>query len=259
MNNKEITAIWYSDSSQRSINVFWPEKECSPTGPQSIITLAKKAGLKEIYFVSNRFYDFITAWRLANENDMQLIFGLEMWVCTNPEEHTEASIADESKVIIWMRSGEGYKDLIKLYSKVYTNIKNKYYKFRGSYNILKEHWTDNLLLSIPFYDSFLHRNTLNYGSAIVPDFPMKPVFMREINSGLPFEPLIEEALMNFTKGEYEIMDVKTIYYPDYEDAKAWLTYRTIKERSTFAKPQLDHCGSTNFCLTDFLKLKGETL
>jgi hypothetical protein len=70
---------------------------------------------------------------------------------------------------------------------------------------------------------------------------------------LPFEPLIEEALMNFTKGEYEIMDVKTIYYPDYEDAKAWLVYRTIKERSTFNKPQLDYCCSDNFCLSDYME------
>lgn len=252
---EEIIPIFFSDSSQRALNVWWPEKDCvSPDGPQSILTLAKKAGLKEVYFVSTRFYDMISAWRLCEENGLQLIFGLEMWICSNPEEHTEASIADESKVIIWMRSGDGYKDLIKLYSKVYTNIKNKYYKFRGSYNILKEFWTDNLLLTIPFFDSFLARNTLNYGSAIVPDFPMKPIFIREINSGLPFAPLIDEALDNFTKGEYEIMKTKTIYYPDYSDSKAWTVYRTIKERSSFNKPQLDYCCSDNFCLSDYLEV-----
>jgi DNA polymerase III alpha subunit len=196
----------------------------------------------------------IAAWKLCEENDLQLIFGLEMWVCSNPEDHTEASIADESKVIVFMRNGDGYKDLIKLYSKVYTNIKNKYYKFRGSYNILKEHWTDNLLLSVPFFDSFLARNTLNFGSAIVPDFPTRPIFMQEVNSGLPFEPLINEALMNFTKGEYEIMKTKTIYYPDYSDSKAWTVFRTIKERSSFNKPQLDYCCSENFCLSDYLEV-----
>lgn len=251
---EEITPIWYSDSSQKSINVWSPEKECTPSGPQSIITLAKKAGLKEVYFVSPRMYDFVTALKLCESNDLQLIFGLELWVCTNPEEHTEASIADESKVIIWMKSGEGYKDLIKLYSKVYTNIKNKYYHFRGSYNILKECWTENLLLTIPFFDSFLHRNTLNYGSAIVPDFPMKPVFMREINSGLPFELLIEEALMNFTKGEYEIMNAKTIYYDKYDNFKAWQIYRSIHLKSDFHMPKMNFCMSNQFCLEDYLKL-----
>jgi DNA polymerase III alpha subunit len=253
MSNKEIIPIWYSDSSQKSINVWWDAKETTPDGPQSIVTLAKKAGLKQVYFVSSRMYDFVTAWKLCEANDLQLIFGLELWVCTNPEDHSEVSIADESKVIIWMKNSESYADIIKLYSKIYTNAKNKYYHFRASWGTLKECWTENLLLTIPFFDSFLHRNTLNYGSAIVPDFPMKPVFMREINSGLPFEPLIEEALMNFTKGEYEIMDVKTIYYPDYEDAKAWLVYRTIKERSTFNKPQLDYCCSDNFCLSDYME------
>ena len=254
MNNKEITAIWYSDSSQKSINVWWPEKECAPSGPQSIVALAKKAGLKEVYFVSSRMYDFITAWKLANDNDLQLIFGLELWVCTNPEDHSEASIADESKVIVWMKNSASYADMIKLYSSVYTNIKNKYYHFRASWKILKDHWTENLVLSVPFFDSFYARNTLNYGSAIVPDFPMKPVFMREINSGLPFEPLIEEALMNFTKGEYEIMDVKTIYYPDYEDFKAWQIYRSIHLKSDFHMPKMNFCMSNQFCLEDYLKL-----
>lgn len=252
--NKEITAIWYSDSSQKSLNVWWDEKECNVDSPQSIITLAKKAGLKEVYFASSRMYDFVTAWKLCEANGLQLIFGLELWLCTNPEDHTEASIADESKVIVWMKNSEGYKDIIKLYSKVYTNAKHKYYHFRGSWQILKEFWTDNLLLTVPFYDSFLHRNTLNHGSTIVPDFPVKPIFMREIDSGLPFEPLVEEALVNFTKGEYEIMNAKTIYYPDYEDAKAWIVYRSVKEHSSFNKPQLDYCCSNNFCVTNYMEV-----
>jgi DNA polymerase III alpha subunit len=255
----DITAIWYSDSSQRGINVWWPEKETKPDGPQSIVALAKKAGLKQVYFVSTRFYDFVVAWKLCEENDLQLIFGLELWVCNNPEEKSEASIADESKVIIWMRNSNGYKDLIKLYSKIYTNINNKHYHFRGSWSVLKELWTENLLLSVPFFDSFLHRNTLNYGSAIIPDFPTKPVFMKEINSGLPFAPLVEEALDNFIKdGDYEVMNTKTIYYSDYEDAKAYCVYRSIRERSNFQKPQLDHFGSPNFCFSDYMKLREES-
>jgi DNA polymerase III alpha subunit len=108
-NNKEIIPIFYSDSS-RAINVWWSEKDCSPTSPQSIVSLAKRAGLKEVYFVSTKFYDFITAWKLCEENDLQLIFGLELWICNLPEDHTEISIADESKVIIWIKNGDGYQD-----------------------------------------------------------------------------------------------------------------------------------------------------
>jgi DNA polymerase III alpha subunit len=251
----DIIPIFYSDSSQKSTLVFWPEKETKPDGPQSIIALAKTAGLKQIYFVSTRFYDFITAWKLAEENGLQLIFGLELWVCSNSEEKGEVSTADESKVIIWMRNSDGYKDLIKLYSAVYTNINNKYYHFRADWRTLRKYWTDNLLLSIAFFDGFYARNTLNYGSAIVPDFPMKPVFLREVNSGLPFEPLVNEALENFTKGEYEIIDCKTIYYNRYEDAKSWIVYRSIKERSTFNKPELDFCCSNNFCFENYMEIK----
>jgi DNA polymerase III alpha subunit len=155
-----------------------------------------------------------------------------------------------------MRNSNGYKDLIKLYSKIYTNINNKHYHFRGSWSVLKELWTENLLLSVPFFDSFLHRNTLNYGSAIVPDFPAKPVFMKEINSGLPFAPLIEEALDNFVKdSDYELINVKTIYYENYRDFKAWQIYRTIQLRTDFNKPEMNFCMSNQFCLEDYLKLK----
>lgn len=256
-NNKteEIIPIWYSDSS-RGINVWWPEKDCKPDGPQSIVTLAKKVGLKEVYFVSTRMYDFVSALKLCEENGLQLIFGLELWVCSNSEEKSENSIADESKVIVWIRNSNGYKDIIKLYSKIFTNPLNKYYRFRASWDILNQMWTENLLLSVCFFDSFLHRNTLNYGSAIIPRFPVKPVFMKEINSGLSFATLIEEALDKFVGTEYEVINTKTIYYPDYTDAKAWITFRAIKERTSFQKPELNHCGSPNFCLSDYLNLMG---
>jgi DNA polymerase III alpha subunit len=250
----EIIPIFYDDSSQRGINVWWSEKDCNPDGPQSIISMAKKAGLKQIYFVSTKFYSFVTAWRLCEENNLQLIFGLEIWICNNPEDHSESSIADESKVIVWMRNSDAYKDLIKLYSKIYTNINNKYYHFRGSWTILKEMWTKNLLLTIPFFDSFLHRNTLNYGSSIVPDFPSKPILFEEVNSGLPFDSLVKESLDNFAKDGYEILKTKTIYYPDYGDIKAYTVFRAIREKSSFHKPQLDHFGSSNFCFADYIKL-----
>jgi DNA polymerase III alpha subunit len=252
--NKEILPIFYSDSSGRSINVWWSEKDTNPDSPQSIVTLAKKAGLKEVYFVSNRFYDMISAWKLCEENELQLIFGLELWICNNPEEHTDASIINESKVIIFMKNGDGYKDLIKLYSKIFTNIQNKYYHYRGSWSILKEFWTDNLLLTIPFFDSFLHKNTLIHESAIIPDFPVNPIFLEEINSNIPFAPLIKEALINFTKNNYEIVKTKTIYYPDYTDSTAWIVFRSIKERSSFNKPQLDYCCSDSFCLSDYMEV-----
>jgi len=252
----DIIPIFYSDSSQRATNVWWPEKDCeSPDGPQSIITLAKKTGLKEVYFVSTRMYDFPAALKLCEQNNLQLIFGLELWVCSNSEEHSEASVADESKVIVFMKNSDAYFDIIKLYSRVYGNIKNKYYKMRASWSILKECWTPNLLLAISFFDGFYARNTLNYGSSIIPDFPDKPIFLKEVNSGLPFEDILYESLNNFTKGEYEVVRVKTIYYNNYQDFRAWQVYRSIHFRSNFSNPEMNFCMSNQFCLEDYLKIK----
>lgn len=252
----EIIPVFYSDSSGRAINVWWSEKECEPGGAESIVSLAKKAGLKEVYFVSTRMYDYMNALKLCSENNLQLIFGLELWVCSDSRERSDQSVADESKVIVWIKNSAGYKDILRLHKAIFADISNKYYKMRGSWSILKQNWTDNLLLTIPYFDSFLHRNTLNYGSSIIPDFPCKPIFMKEINSGVLYEPLINEALDKFlANGDYEVINTKTIYYPKYDDAKAWIVFRSIKNGSSFHRPELDHCGSINFCLEDFLKIR----
>ncbi len=135
---KQIIPIFYDHTSQRSILTPWLSSETTPDGPQSFLKLAKDAGLKEVYFVSKNFYSFIETWRNAQKLELKLIFGLELLICRDSTEKSEESTNDESKVIIWIRNGEGYKDLIKIYSAIYTNKENKYYHFRGSWSLLKE-------------------------------------------------------------------------------------------------------------------------
>jgi DNA polymerase III alpha subunit len=250
----DIIPLFYSESSQKSILSWISEKDYKIGGPQSIIKLAKQGNLDKVYFVSSKFYDFITAWKLCEENNLQLIFGLELWVCPDLFDRSDISSANESKVIIWMKNSSAYKDLIKLYSSVHTEQNNKYYHFRASWSLLKLFWTDNLLLSIPFFDSFYSRNMLNYNSSILADLPAKPLFFREVDSGLPFAHLVEQSLITFIQNSYEVMDCKTIYYEKYDDAKQWMIYRSIKERNTFNKPNLDFCCSNRFCFQNYLEI-----
>jgi hypothetical protein len=235
--SNEIIPIFYDHTSLKSILTPWLAEECKPNGPQSFLKLAKEAGRKQVYFVSTNFYSFIEAWKNANKMGLDLIFGLELWVCKDAKEKSEQSTLDESKVIIWIENGEGYSDLIKIYTSVFAHVENKYYHYRASWSDLKERWTPNLKLSIPFYDSFLHRNVLNHGSQIIPDFPCAPFFHREIDSGLPFEHVINEAIDKYNPGKE--FEVKT---------------RTINLHSEFDNPELQFCCSDNFSWENYKEL-----
>lgn len=249
----EILPIFYDHSSHKSLLTPWTADDVKPNGPQSFLKLAKDAGHKKVYFVSTNFYSFIEAWKNANKMDLELVFGLELWVCKDAHEKSEASTQDESKAIIWIKNGDGYKDAIKIYSEIYTDAENKYYHMRGSWKNLRDNWTDNLSLSIPFFDGFLHRNVLNHGSQIVPDLPCIPYFHREIDSGLPFARIIDEAIDGYGTNGLEIK-TKTIYYEKVSDFKAWQVYRSIGLHSDFGKPEMQFCCSDNFSWEGYNKL-----
>lgn len=249
---KDIVPIFYDHSSHKSILTFDDEVE---GGPDNILKICKDNEIKKCYFVSNNFHTFVNAWKAAKKKEIQLIFGLELWICNDCKIHEDQSVKSNNKIIIFMKNSEGYNDLIKLYTACYTNEENKYYKYRFDYEQLKKYWTNNLLLAIPFYDSFICQNLLQYEANIVPDFPVKPVIFREIDSGLPFERLINGALDEFNKNkDYEEVNVKTIYYKDRKDAAAWIVYRSIGLHSNFSAPEMDYCCSDNFCLESFKEL-----
>ena len=83
-----------------------------------------------------------------------------------------------------------------------------YYRPRMDFENLKKLWSnDDLVLAVPFYDSFIYKNLLTY-NACVPDFSFtEPVFFTENNS-LPFDNLIKEYKNKIhlkTKVVYNVM------------------------------------------------------
>jgi DNA polymerase III alpha subunit len=254
MNN--IIPIFYDHSSYKSILTFDDEIE---NGPDNILEICKSNNIKQCYFASNNFHTFLTAWKAAKKKGIQLIFGLEIWMCNDSKVHDEQSPKSNNKIIVFQKNSDGYTDLIKLYTALHTNIENKYHKYRLDYQQLKKYWTDNLILTIPFFDSFVAKNLLQFESSIVPDFPIKPVIMREVDSGLPFDILIGKALDEFNKNkEYEEIKVKTIFYKDRKDVPAWIVYRSIGLHSNFSAPEMDYCCSNNFCFESFKELTQTT-
>jgi DNA polymerase III alpha subunit len=253
-NKQEIVPIFYDHSSYKSILTFWTGKDCIAGGPDSIIDLAKSAGLKKIFFVSSNFRNFDEAIKSCEKSDIQLCFGLELWI-TDRIERNDQSSHNESKIIIWMKNSRGYRDLIKIYSEIFTNNVNKYYHYRGDWATICRLWTDNLILSIPFMDSFIQRNLLHYGSSIIPTLPCNPILHREVDSGLPFDGLINAALDEYNKDQkLSEIKTKTIMYSKREDARAYCNYRAILNKGDFGNPKLDFLCSDNFCFDDYLEV-----
>ena len=253
--SNNIIPIFYDDSSLKAINVWWEEKEAEDGGPPLIVKMAKEAKLTEIYFVSTNFYSFREALKRCEDNNIKLIFGLQILVTEDSKDQSDLSSQKESKVIIWLKNSQAYYDIIKLYSAVYTDSTNKYYHFRTDWKTIKKYWTDNMILCLPYFDSIIHNSLLKYAPAVICDFPCKPLVMKEINSGLPYSLLLDDETDRFAKEhELEVIKIKTIYYEKYTDVSAYMVYKMIDAKTTWDKPEKEFLCSNRFCFEDWKEL-----
>ena len=156
----------------------------------------------------------------------------------------------ESKVIIWGLNSEAYKDLVKIAT--FAECKGFYYIPRIDWNYLNEIYSSNLLVSIPFYDSFLHKNTMNFSRCIPKFVNFNPVL--EVSSlGLPFDSIIKNKINEYNESnKYQVMNTHPIYYYKYDDFLAYSVYRCINKRSAMDCPNLEHFSSNEFCFESYL-------
>jgi len=180
---------------------------------------------------------------------IKLIFGLRVTITEDISDKSEASLKKESKIIIFPKNNAGYKKLIKL--STIASSTGFYYVPRLDYTTLKDNFDDNLMIAIPFYDSFLFNNSL-YGHLCVPDLSFfKPVFFVEENS-LPFDHIILDKVNLYAKDKYEIQKTQSVFYYEREDFLAYLTFRCINNRTNLNKPNLEHMSSDTFCFESYL-------
>lgn len=221
-------------------------------GPVSLCDLAKQEGLKRLHMVDDRFVNFFSAYRNLKEVGCDLTFGLKLNVCEDMADKSDASLKTESRVVVFMASGAGYLPLCAIYSKAATE--GFYYAPRIDWKTLSALWSDQLMLTLPFYSSFLARNTLTF-SSIVPTLPAAPTLLREVDQQLPFDSLLDEAVDRYAAAtSAPIQRVKTCYYRNREDAKAFQVWRCILGRKTFDKPNMDHMHSREFCWQAYKEL-----
>jgi len=221
------------------------DEEKEENQPDSIIDIAKDNTLKEITLVEDNMTSFLQAYTNTKKYNIKLNYGLRISINDDMNERSEESRQKTSKIIIFFKNEDGYRDLIKIFSIAAKD--GFYYEPRIDFKNLKSVWNDkNLLLCIPFYDSFIFNNTLK-GTVCVPDLEFtKPILFIE-NNGLPFDFIIKSKILAFAKAnKLEILNTKSIYYKDNKDFKAYLTFRCINNRSTLNKPELSHMTSNHF-------------
>lgn len=219
--------------------------------PDSIIQICKENKMKELYLVEDNMSSFLEAYSNCRKNNIKLNYGLRISITDSMNDKSEESKNKSSKIILFFKNKKGYQQLTKLYS--IAAKEGFYYEPRLDYQTLSKNWTEDLILCIPFYDSFIFNNTLK-NSLCIPQFDFtKPVFFIEDND-LPFDSLVRQKALSFAeKNDLKIYKAQSIFYKERKDFKTYLTFRCINNRSVLNKPNLDHMSSNEFCFESINK------
>jgi DNA polymerase-3 subunit alpha len=223
--------------------------------PSSIIDIAKKLNLENLYLVDDSISGFLEAYKSCEDAKLNLRFGLRLTVCDDIDNKTAESRDKEHKVIIFITNTDGYYDLIKI--STLASIQGFYYYPRIDCKRLKKLWNENnLSLCIPFYDSYVFKNNLTY-SICVTDFSFcNPTYFVEDNN-LPFDEILKSKIEEIVTDKLLSVKTQSIYYENKEDFLAYLTFRCISERTTLNKPNLNHCSSNEFSAESFKEKYGK--
>jgi len=221
--------------------------------PDSIIQIAKEHKLKEISIVEDNMSSFLEAYTNTKNNNIKLNYGLRISITESITEKNEESIQKTSKIILFVKNKNGYEKLTKLFSIAAKS--GFYYGPRLDYKTLKENWNEDLILAIPFYDSFVFNNTLK-NMICIPQFEFtKPIMFIEEND-LPFDDIIKNKVKKYAEeNSLEVYKVKSIYYNKKKDFKSYLTFRCINNRSVLNKPELEHMSSNDFSFESYMRTR----
>jgi DNA polymerase III alpha subunit len=238
----------------KSVLTLSPAGPSEKDEPSSVFNIAEKLKLKSVTLVEDSMSGFLEAYKSSQNQKVKLQFGLRLTLCDQISKKTSESRTKEHKVVIFAKNGKGYYDLIKI-STIACN-EGFYYYPRIDTDSLKELWSDDLMLTVPFYDSYVFKNHFTY-SVCVPDFSFcKPTYLVE-NNNLPLDALLERKVRSAAAKDFEIFQAQSVYYEAKKDFLSYLTCRCISKRTTLNKPNLEHCSSNEFCAEAFNEKYGK--
>ena len=236
----------------RSILTLEKEDSSVEDGPDSIIDICKENNIKDLFLVDDSMGGFLEGYENCKSSGINFRFGLRITVCADRFEKNAEALLTESKYVIFAKNTDGYKKLIKIYTAAAKD--GFYYAPRIDHIFLSQIWDDeDLSLVIPFYDSFLHKNSL-HGSLCLPSFDYtKPTLFLEDNN-LFLDKILEEKVKSFANANgSDTQKTKSIYYKNRLDFIAYLTFRCINKRTDLNKPEFEHMSSNDFCIEDWRK------
>lgn len=243
-----ITALWKSHYSLGK-SILNLEDSSEPEKSDSIFQIAKDEGLKEITLVEDSMGGFLQAYKNSKKLGIKLNFGLRLSFVNDLTQSLEDRLNSSHKNIIFIKNEDGYKRLIKIYSKAATEFYNK--EPQIDYNECKNLWDDkDLLMAVPFYDSFLMNNLLT-NKACIPNYFTEPQTFEEDNNH-PFDFILSDKLKSLG---VKTDKVKSIYYRNKADFQAWQTFKLICNRTygnmSLSRPNLENCCSSEFSYESF--------
>lgn len=221
----------------------------------SVFDIVQENNLSEVVMVEDSFMGFLQANKVSKSMGVNFRFGLRIDIVDESFD-PEDKKTPKHKLIVFAKNAEGCKCLFKIYSKVKSSDVNAI-----TLTDLRSFWDlEHLDLAVPFYDSFLFCNLFLFNSFVVDLSYFSPNFFVEDN-GLPFDFMLQDNIKSYTlNNSYPAHKTKSIFYKNRKDFEAFLTYKLICSRSSFAsrkssleKPNLDHMGSKEFCYESFLE------
>jgi DNA polymerase III alpha subunit len=242
--------LFKSTYSRKSILTL--DKPSPPnSGPDSILSIAKDHGLNQLVLVEDEFTGFKTALDRCKELGIKLIFGIRFNICN--DRMAEDKKSSNHKLIVFAKNDNGAKLLMKLYSLAFSESEG----FLDCMT-LKDKWSPDLALAVPFYDSFMHRNSF-YFQTCIPDLEFAAPTLFLENNGLPFDEKLRSKVFKLAEeNNWPTKEAKTIYYRNKKDYESYVTYRIITGRiggknQTLDKPELEDMSSNEFSWESFVE------
>jgi|DEB0MinimDraft_6_1074348.scaffolds.fasta_scaffold17054_3 DNA polymerase III alpha subunit len=201
--------------------------------PKRCFELAKD--LEEVVFVEDSFGGFRKIKVLSEKFDKPFRWGIRL----------NCSYADNkaSKIILFAKDNKGMEDLREIYSRAQT--KSGVWKYNKA--SLK-----NLLLCVPFYDSYVHKSLHHFG---IYDLPLNDHIHLVEEHSHPYDYQIKRALDRLG---VETQPAHTVLYEFDKHFEEFQFYKSVTHRKggrppNRGRPELDDCGSNLFSWQNYEK------
>jgi DNA polymerase III alpha subunit len=222
-------------------------------GHASLLNILPNSNLSKVFLVEDNMGGFIDSKEAVESLGLQFIFGWRL-LCKNDGE-------EESfyKFVLVPKNKSAVKKLYKIYTHAFSRVG----KVNGylNYSELLKFADEDFVLCVPFYDSFIFNNSMNFSDSVIDFQSFGDIIFFSENNDLPFDHFINQKVNSMAEiASAKIQKVKTIYYENRSDFKSFQLFKIFGNRSTgrktdINKPEFNHFSSAEFSFESWLESK----